>query len=90
MYYKVMQNEKIIDVLDSMVYLKHQMKHGILLLSDKATAQLFLSSDGKIAWHDFSLRRLPKEVTKYETVELVEISAEEYQEIKHLARKNII
>lgn len=88
MYYKVLKDGKIIDVLDKIVYCKHQMKHDIVLLCKINEAQLFLSSDENYAWHDYSLRRLPKEVTKYETVELVKISELEYETIKHLSLKN--
>ena len=88
MYYKVLKNEKIIDVLDRILYCKHQVKHDIVLFCKPNEAELFLSSDENYAWHDYSLRRLPKGVTKYETVELVEISEEEYETIKHLSLKN--
>lgn len=88
MYCKVLKNGEIIDVLDRIVYMKHQMKHGLPLITEKKDAQLFLSSDEQYVWHDYSLRRLPAGVTKYETVELVEISAQEYEMIKHLSLKN--
>lgn len=82
MYYKVVKDGKVIDVLNNIVYLKYQVKNDIPLLATKKDAQLFLSSDGKNIWHDFSLRRLPKEVTKFETVELVVIDKDEYDQIK--------
>lgn len=83
MYYKVIKDDKVIDVLDNIVYLKYQIKNGIPLNATRQEAQLFLSSNGKNIWHDYSLRRLPKEVTKYETVELVVIDKEEYDKLKH-------
>lgn len=88
MYWKVMKNGEIIDVLDLLIYLKYQRKHGILLLATKKDGQLFSSSDQKHAWHDFSMRRLPADVTRYETVELVPIDESEYESIKHLSLKN--
>lgn len=88
MYWKVMKNGEIIDVLDHLTYLKHQVKHDLVLQATRKDAQLFLSSDGQYVWHSFSLRRLPSDVIKYDTVKLVEISEIEYDSIKHLSLKN--
>ena len=85
MYYKVLKDGEIIDVLDKIAYLKHQTKHNIPLNATRKDAQMFLSSDGKQIWHDFSLRRLPPETRKYETVELIEIDEQEYSKIKHMS-----
>lgn len=88
MYYKILKDGKIIDVLDRIVYCKYQIKHDVVLLCKSNEAELFLSSDENYAWHDYSLRRLPTEVTKYETVERIEITEQEYETIKHLSLKN--
>ena len=89
MYWKVLKNNKLIDVLDRLTYLKYQVKNDLVLFTTINDAQLFLSSDEKHIWHAFSLRRLPTNVTKYETVELVEISEEEYELIKDFCLKNV-
>lgn len=86
MFYKVLKNGEIIDVLSELIYLKYNTEYHSLRHATKSDAQLFLSSDSEFAWHDFSLRRLPKEAN-YDTVELVKISDEEYLKIKHLSRK---
>ena len=45
MYYKVIKNNKVIDVLDNLIYLKWEPKHKIMVLSDENEAQAILSSD---------------------------------------------
>ena len=74
MYYKVIKDDKIVDVLDHILYIKYQEKHSLLLLCDITEAQAILSSDGKYGWHieglyNFSLDNdiyEIKEITKYE------------------------
>ena len=34
MYYKVTKNEKVVDILKNILYVKYQKKHDILLLCD--------------------------------------------------------
>lgn len=85
MFYKVIKNGKVIDVLDHLTYLKYQPKHDRMLLCDVREAQAFLSSDGKYAWHHVSMNPLP--VKKYDTVELEEIDQYEYDRLKNLNGK---
>lgn len=87
MYYKVLKDGKIIDVLDEIVYLKYQKKHNIMLLASISDAEAFLSSDEKHIWHDASLLPLP--VEGYDTVELEEIDVYEYEKLKALNCKSI-
>jgi hypothetical protein len=51
MYYKVLKDNKVIDVLDHLTYLKWQPKNKIMLLSDEGSAQAILGSDGNTIWH---------------------------------------
>ena len=85
MYYKVIKNNKVIDVLDKVVYLKWQPKHKIMVLSDINQAQAILSSDKNTIWHERTLYRIP--VSGYDTVDLVEISKEEYKQLRALNMK---
>ena len=55
MYYKVIKNNKVIDVLDRLVYLKYQKKHNRMVLCNKSEAQAFFSSDRKNIWHTETL-----------------------------------
>jgi hypothetical protein len=82
MYYKVIKNNKVIDVLDKLIYLRYQEKHDRMVLCDESKAQAFFSSDRQYVWHTEALYQLP--VDKYDTVELVEIDEYEYKQLKVL------
>nr|DAR15964.1 MAG TPA: hypothetical protein [Caudoviricetes sp.] len=74
MYYKVIKNDEVVDVLEHILYIKYQEKHSLLLLCDITEAQAILSSDGKYGWHIEGLYNFPpdndiytiKEISKYE------------------------
>ena len=85
MYYKVIKNNKVIDVLDRLVYLKYQKKHNRMVLCNKSEAQAFFSSDRKNIWHTETLYEIPTD--GYDTVELVEIDKYEYNQLKALNMK---
>lgn len=85
MYYKVIKNNRVIDVLDHLVFVKYQKKHGIMLLCDKSEAQAIVSSDSSHFWHVNWLYKVP--VDGYDTVELVEIDEHEYRQLKMLNMK---
>ncbi len=85
MYYKVLKDNKVIDVLDRLIFVKYQQKHGIMLVCDKSEAQAIMSSDGVYAWHVAGLYRIP--VDGYDTVKLVAIDEYEYKQLKILGLK---
>lgn len=85
MYYKVIKNNKVIDVLDRLVYLKYQKKHNRMVLCDKTEAQAFFSSDRKNIWHIETLYPIP--VDGYDEVVLIEIDKYEYDRLKALNMK---
>ena len=87
MFYKVLKNNKVIDVLQGLTYLKYQPKNKIMVLSDINEAQAILSSDKNTIWHEKTLYRVP--VEGFDTVELVEIDEYEYKQLKMLNGKNI-
>lgn len=87
MYYKVIKNNKVIDVLDSLIYLKWQPKHKTMILSDENEAQAILSSDNNTIWHERTLYKIPTDEVKFDTVELVEIDEYEYKQLKMLNGK---
>lgn len=89
MYYKVLKNNKVIDVLDNLVYLKWQDKHKTMILSDENEAQAILSSDKETIWHEKNLYRIPLDECKYDTVELVEIDESEYRQLKMLNGRSV-
>ena len=82
MYYKVLKDGKVIDVLDRLVFVKYQPKHNIMLLCDKSEAQGIVSSDESYVWHVDWLYKIPAE--GYDTVQLVEIDQYEYKQLKML------
>lgn len=87
MYYKVIKDNKVIDVLDHLTYLKWQPKNKIMLLSDINEAQAILSSDGNTVWHVEGLYDLC--IDGYDTVKLIEIDEYEYKQLKVLNGKSI-
>jgi hypothetical protein len=87
MYYKVIKNNKVIDVLDKLVYLKWQPKHKIMVLSDENEAQAILSSNGDMIWHEETLYKVPVEAGHYDSVLLIEIDKYEYEQLRMLNLK---
>ena len=82
MYYKVLKDNKVIDVLDHLTFVKYQKKHNIMVACLKSEAQAIISSDKKHFWHVDGLYALP--VDDCDTVELVEIDKYEYEKLKML------
>lgn len=82
MFYKVIKDNKIIDVLDELVFLKYQEKHGRMLFCDENEAQAIFSSDRKTIWHEETLYNLP--VPGYDTVRAEEIDEYDYKRLKAL------
>ena len=79
MYYKVIKNKRVIDILDNLYYCKYQFKHDILLGCDEMEAQGIYSSDGSTAYHLSTLNAFP--VDKFDTVSLEEITEMEYKRL---------
>lgn len=85
MYYKVVHNGRVIDVLSHLTYVKYQPKHGIMTLCPEDEAQGFLSSDGEKIWHSEELYNFP--VKGFDTVALEPIDKYEYEKLKMLNGK---
>lgn len=85
MYYKVIKDNKVIDVLDNLIYLKWQEKHRIMVLSGENEAQAILSSDCNTIWHEESLYDIP--VDGYDCVRIESIDEYEYKQLKVLNMK---
>ena len=83
MYYKVIKNNKVIDVLDNLIYLKWQPKHKTMILSDENEAQAILSSDKNTIWHEETLYKIPVS-GMFDTVRIEEINEYEYKKLKML------
>ena len=87
MFYKVIKNGKVIDVLDQLIYLKYQPKHNIMVLTNENDAQAILSSDKETIWHEATLYNVP--VPGYETVTVAEIDEQEYRQLKLLNCRSV-
>ena len=85
MYYKVLKDNKVIDVLDRLIFVKYQEKHNIMIVCDKPEAQAIISSDGEYIWQIAGLYNIP--IDGYDTVDLVEIDKYEYNQLKMLNLK---
>ena len=85
MYYKVIKNNKVIDVLDNLIYLKWDSKHRVMVLTSEDDAQAILSSSKDDIWHVKGFYKVP--VDGYETVEIFEIDKFEYRKLKALNGK---
>lgn len=86
MYYKVIYNDKVIDVLDKLVYLKYQEKHDRMIFCSESEAQAIFSSDGSEIWNVEGLYDLP--VSGYDTVRIEKIDKYEYKQLKALNYKS--
>lgn len=84
MYYKVIKNNKVIDVLDNLIYLKWDSKHKIMVLTGEDDAQAIMSSDCNTIWHVKGFYKVPVDEPKFEAVELEEIDEFEYKQLKML------
>lgn len=87
MFYKVVKDNKVIDVLDHLIYLKWQPKHKIMVLSDINEAQAILSSDNETIWHEKTLYKIPVEAGFYDSVSIESIDEYEYKQLKMLNLK---
>ena len=85
MFYKVMKNNKVIDVLDNLIYLKWDSKHRVMVLTDENFAEAILSSSKDDIWHVKGFYKVP--VDGYETVELEEINKFEFEQLRVLNLK---
>lgn len=88
MFYKVIKNNKVIDVLDKIVYLKWQPKHKMMVLCGIDEAQAILSSEKDSIWHERTLYKIPTDEVKFDTVELIEICEDEYKQLRVLNMKS--
>ena len=87
MFYKVIKNGKVIDVLEQLIYLKYQPKHNVMVLTNENDAQAILSSDKETIWHEATLYEVP--VSGYETVTVTEIDEQEYRQLKLLNCRSV-
>lgn len=82
MFYKVIKDNKVIDVLDHLTFVKYQKKHDIMIVCPRNEAQAIISSGGDYIWHVEGMYKVP--VDRYDTVRLIKIDKYEYDSLKAL------
>lgn len=82
MFYKVIKDNKVIDVLDHLTFVKYQKKHDIMIACPRNEAQAIISSSGDYIWHVEGMYDVP--VDRYDTVKLIKIDRYEYDSLKAL------
>lgn len=85
MYYKIVKNNQVVDVVDQLTYVRLSPKSGKILLCPQAEAQGIVSSDRKEVWHLNGFYNFPN--NDYETVSAIRITKEEYNRLKVLNGK---
>lgn len=80
MYIKVITDDTVLDVMDSIVYVKYQDRNKTIAICPKEDAYGILSSDTSKVWHVDGMKEFP--TSDYETVKLEEIDEDEYLELK--------
>lgn len=79
MYYRVIKNGKVIDVLERIIYVKYQEKHDQILICDIKEAEAVLSSDGKYAWHIDGLYHFKPDNSVYIITEISKFDYDKYK-----------
>ena len=77
MYYKIITNNEIIDVLFNPFYVVQSI-NGMFKRAQRLEAQGVRSSDGNMIWHVEGFKPLPG----YQLVQMVEITEKEYELLK--------
>ena len=85
MFYKVLLNNNVVDLLDSLSFIKYDEARCRIVLCNNKAAQGIVSSDGNTIWHVRGFHTLSK--PGYETVDLIEIDEAEYHKLKALNGK---
>ena len=85
MFYKVLKDDKVVDVLDQLVFVKYDITRHRMILCGNKTAQGIVSSDGNTKWHVRGFHPLTE--PGYDTVDLYEIDEAEYHKLKALNGK---
>ena len=81
MFLKVLQGNTVIDVIENVLFVEHQDRNDLNVLGSEARAFGIMSSDMSTIWHTEDLADVP-EGTECETVEVAEITEEEYTALR--------
>lgn len=81
MFYKIIKNGKVIDVIDQIVYVRYNKRHDDIYLCRPENQNAFLSQDRKRCFRVRSMKPCEKE---FDTVVLEEIDESEYLQLRAL------
>lgn len=81
MFYKVIGNGTVLDVLKSPKYITFQERNNLIVLCNRSGARGVISTDGSTVWHVLGWERIP--IPNIASVQLVEIGEEEYEMLKN-------
>lgn len=88
MFYKVLKNNRVIDVLFQLVFCKYDTDIQTMVVCQEDEAQAILSSSGNEIWHVSDYPSIEKSVAHlYDTVDIVPIDKYEYDQLKILNYK---
>lgn len=81
-YYKILKNSTIVDAMESLSYVRQNLKNKVIVASAPEFANGILSSDKTTIWH---LEGLPNFIEgSFESVTVVEIDEIEYNSIREV------
>lgn len=80
MYYKLIGNGTILDVMENPQFVTYQERNQIMILCELKEARGVLSSDGSTVWHVDGWKPIP--LPGVETAQLIEIDEDEYEVLK--------
>ena len=84
MYFKVLLNDHLIDLLKDPLYVKYQKTNDVFLVCPLAEAEGVISSDGNTIWH---VDTFPSVNAKVDTVSLEQINNYQFDQLKTLNMK---
>lgn len=85
MFYKAILNNQVVDVLDTISFIKYDENRKRIILCGNKNAQGIVSSDGNTIWHVRGFHTLSQ--PGYDTIDLIEIDEAEYHRLKALNGK---
>lgn len=84
MFYKITKDGRVIDVVDQIVYVRYDKRHDDIHICEPENANAFLSSDRRSCWR---VRQMKLSDKIFDTVELSEITEQEYLQLRALNMK---
>lgn len=82
MYYKIIKDRTIVDAMEIITYVRQNVRNKVVIACPREICNGIVSSDGTVIWH---LEGQPHFVEgSFETVKIVEIEENEYNQIKEV------